>query len=370
VNIQNRDKAVISYESIAYAYAAKGLYEKGRDVLKLYLKDISDNAFIRFNLADNYLYQGKYNLAQTELAKAFSLDQTHYYNSLIKGDIYYYKQDLHNAEKEYLKLLETAEPKAYEEGTKRLGALYLLQGMFEKSEEQAKQGIALAVMLGETEWSSRFNLYLASMHLRSGNLEEASKEYNEALTIASEAGILGRQREALYFKGRIQIEMSLMDEAQNTADELKELIENGMNKKAMRLYYNLMGMIELKRENFSEAIEHFNNALALLPSQYDPEDGQALFIDPLAFAYYKAGDYDKARQEYERIIHLTTGRLFYGDIYAKSFYMLSKIYEEQEMQPQAIEHYEKFLDLWKDADAGIAEVEDAKNRLTELKEMP
>ena len=366
VNIQNKVERVICYEYTAYSYAAKGLYDKGRDVLKLYLRNISDNAFIRFNLANNYLYQGKYNLAQAELAKAFSLDQTHYYNSLIQGDIYHYKQDLNNSEKEYLKLLETAEPKAYEEGTKRLGALYLLQGMFEKSKEQAKQGIALAVMLGETEWNSRFHVYLASMHLRSGNLEEASKEYNEALTIASEAGILGRQREALYFKGRIQIEKGLMDEAQNTADGLKELIENGMNRKAMRLYHNLIGMIEFKRENFSEAIEHFNQALALLPSQFNPEHGQALFIDPLAFAYYKAGDYDKARQQYERIIHLTTGRLFYGDIYAKSFYMLGKIFEEEEMQPQAVEHYEKFLDLWKDADPGIAEVEDAKKRLAKL----
>jgi tetratricopeptide (TPR) repeat protein len=90
-------------------------------------------------------------------------------------------------------------------------------------------------------------------------------------------------------------------------------------------------------------------------------------MEPLALAYYKMGDLDKAQEEYEKIISLSRGRIYYGDIYAKSFYMLGKIHEEQGDTTKALENYEKFLDLWKDADPGIAEVEDAKKRLAGLK---
>lgn len=76
---------------------------------------------------------------------------------------------------------------------------------------------------------------------------------------------------------------------------------------------------------------------------------------------------EKAREEYERMLSLTSGRLSYGDIYAKSFYMLGKIYEQQGDTAKAIEHYEKFLSLWKDADSGLPEVDDASTKLGDLK---
>ena len=80
------------------------------------------------------------------------------------------------------------------------------------------------------------------------------------------------------------------------------------------------------------------------------------------------GDLDKAKNEYERMISLNSGRHDYGDVYARSFIKLGKIYERKGWEGKAIEHYEKFLDLWKNADPGISDVEDAKKRLEMLRD--
>lgn len=49
-----------------------------------------------------------------------------------------------NAEKHYNKLLEKEAPVVRYYGMRRLGALYLLKGKFEKSKNLAAQGIELA----------------------------------------------------------------------------------------------------------------------------------------------------------------------------------------------------------------------------------
>ena len=157
-----------------------------------------------------------------------------------------------------------------------------------------------------------------------------------------------------------------MNEAQRAADEFKELIQKEINRKIMRLYHHLMGIIELKRDNFFQAIDNFKKAVTLLPSQ---SDDHALFIDYLALACYKAGDIEKAQEEYERIISLTKGRLYYGDIYAQSLYMLGRIYQDKGKVGKAIEHDDKFLQLLKEADSGIPEIIDAKKCQSALQKL-
>jgi tetratricopeptide (TPR) repeat protein len=127
--------------------------------------------------------------------------------------------------------------------------------------------------------------------------------------------------------------------------------------------YHLKGKIKLQKGNQSQAVDFSKQALALLG--YGPLTIDAGYINTLALAYYQSGELNQALSEYERITSLTAGRLERGDIYAKSFYMLGRIYEQQGDTAKAKENYEKFLDLWKDADPGMTEVEDAKKRVAE-----
>jgi tetratricopeptide (TPR) repeat protein len=48
-------------------------------------------------------------------------------------------------------------------------------------------------------------------------------------------------------------------------------------------------------------------------------------------------------------------------------YQLAKLYEQKDQTKKAIEHYEKFLELWKNADADLPELIYAKARLAKLR---
>jgi tetratricopeptide (TPR) repeat protein len=366
---QNKDENWQTYFNLASIYMAQGSYEKARAVLENYLNDFSDKDIIRYLLASNYLCQRKYDLALVEVDKAASHDSVFFMNFCwMKGDIYHCQGDLIKAEKEYQKLLDLEEQTSYLYGRNRLGALYLLQGKFKESEDQLKKGIELAEKIGDKGWESDFHLKLAYVYLKSGNPTKVLEECNDARSRAVEIENLSDQRQVSNYKGLACLEINSIEEAKKEVLELRELNQTGIHKKAIRYYHHLVGMMELKKDNVSKAIEYFKEAISLLPSQCDPDDMHAFFIDSLASAYYKSGDLEKALKEYERITTLTTGRLFFGDIYAKSFYMLGKIAEQEGDKGRAIENYRKFLDLWKDADPGTPEVEDARKRLAALKD--
>ena len=359
------EEFISSHTQLADAYAAKGMYDKAKGILRNYIDNISDHVLAHHGLAYLHLDLGEFDQAMAETEKAIYLDPTHYENLAIKGDIFCYRGEFLKAEEEYLKLMQTTEPAGQATGYIRMIGLKILEGKFTEATSLFNQGIEFSQKLGQKRWELSLHLDTANFYVRSGNLKEAMEECDESWRNAEDITSPNGQRRALYIKGLALLKMGSMEEAQKTANDLKEMIEHGLKKKAIRLYYHISGMLEVEAGNYAKAVQFFDDALSLVP--YGPLAKRAYFIDSLALAYYKSGDLDKALEEYKRITTLTTGRDSYGDIYAKSFYMLGKIHEEQGDSGNAIENYERFLDIWKDADPGIAEVGDAQKRLAGLK---
>jgi tetratricopeptide (TPR) repeat protein len=82
--------------------------------------------------------------------------------------------------------------------------------------------------------------------------------------------------------------------------------------------------------------------------------------------YLQKGDVDRAIIEYEKLVTFDSNSRARFLVHPELHYRLAKQYEHKGLKGKAIEQYQKFLTLWKPADSGLPEVEDARKRLAGL----
>ena len=90
------------------------------------------------------------------------------------------------------------------------------------------------------------------------------------------------------------------------------------------------------------------------------------YKDIAARLYVKQGDIDRAILEYERLTDPDPNKRGRCLINPTWRYELAKLYEQKGLKAKAIQQYERFLDIWKDADPDRPELIDAKKRLANL----
>jgi tetratricopeptide (TPR) repeat protein len=321
----------------------------------------------------SYISQRKFDLALAAAEKGCLLNPD-YYQQFI-GQVLLYKGDFSGAQKVFQEVCEKKRM-----GSKNvLWCLALIRGHYKEGLTLLQKNIEGSK--GNTADEADANRNLALGLEKAGRYEEAYRAFNQSLKLSAEdrksAGEFGvpylpsEQGSDLFAKGRMQAEMKSLDQAQRTAGELGALIDHGINKEDRQAQEYLLGHIEFENKNYQKAADFFGKACSRLSFEggYWGEIGEgahAPFLERLARAYYESGNLDKSRENYEKITLLTTGRFDHGDLYAKAYYMLGKIAEQQGDKARARQNYTKFLDLWKDADPGLPEVEDARKRLAGL----
>ncbi len=180
------------------------------------------------------------------------------------------------------------------------------------------------------------------------------------------AMVEGQDTEAVAFFVALLAEMGQTSEAQALLDEWRDLV--GADDPVFLVYHNYAeGAIALADGDFDSAAQAF---LAFNRSGYPTS--LHLFnrgFSEAANAMDRAGRPDSAIALYERA--LAQPSIYAGNYevrwYPFALRRLGELYEARGDRDQAVDYYQRFIDLWRDADAELQpQVDDARQRLVGL----
>ena len=354
------------YGNLVAAYTRMGRYDESRRLLEGYLKTTPDSAAAHDDLASVYLFEGRYDLALAEADKAFTLNPSSLPVMATLGQAAMLKGDFVRAEAEFQRLVAAGLQAKMAYLRRALVCLFAAEGKYEKALEQIALVADEAMKAGEPAWLGSFNFFAALVYNTAGRYAEALKAADQAFRIAEADENIGMMRTALMGKATALLGLKRGAEARKLAEEAKALSERYMNKKSIRNYRYIQAQIDIADGNYARAIENARAAVDSLGHQSSFSGPDAYIHTTLAKAYEGAGDWVNARRTYEGLQKLTYGRLYGGNLYALSFYRVGMIDEKLGDKAAARKNYEKFLELWKDADPDLPEPADARKRLAAL----
>jgi serine/threonine protein kinase/tetratricopeptide (TPR) repeat protein len=124
----------------------------------------------------------------------------------------------------------------------------------------------------------------------------------------------------------------------------------------------------LARAFVSQELGQYDTATAYWQVLHGKNPDTYLYQLNLGISLLGAGDLGEAVITLEKAMNsYSPSRAYWPPLSVEGHYWLGQAYEASGWTDKAIEQYETFLDIWKDADEGLKSIDDAKERLARLK---
>jgi serine/threonine protein kinase/tetratricopeptide (TPR) repeat protein len=347
-----------AYNMLAYLYNDVGDFDKSIWAINKYAELAPDEPNPYDSRGDLYAWNGRLDQAIESYQKASAIKPDF---SLAKlGHMYLLKRDYAKAESCYMELASSSQKDTRSWGRLYLALIPMYQGEFNQALEVLDDGIAGDRMEQAGGRSNVFKLGEKAIVLeRKGNLDLALNEIQVCVQDLKKISSSSLYNWNSYY-ANLLAQSGRMAEAEELARVLRKDIETE-DSTFMYCYWITLGYIEQARGNAKTAASYYERA--------EKEGPPAVYVRVrLAEAYLELGRLGEAVAVLERALsRYDENRAVFPTMSVRACYLLGLAYEQSGWTAKAIEKYEEFLDIWTNADPGIPEVQDAKERLAKLK---
>jgi len=350
----------VAYNYLAYAYDQIGDTERSDWAIETYLTLAPDETNPYDTRADLYAGRGETDSAIEYYLKALDTKRTAYITLRKLGRLYARNGDYEQAEACFRRALSDSRLWFRQSARADLAYVPTYRGQFERALGILDQGIAADQTENGADFSSDKHTLKADLLHMMSEVGPAMREINKAMVIARSRNSVTYSRHD-YVK--FLAESDSIAKAEELIGQLKEDIEQN-DPTLLYLYWYAKGCIEFARGNAREAVVWLEKATDDVYYRWSRTYGLRHFM--LGRAYLEAGQFRQAATQFEKLLSRNFN-LEPAFLPVLARYYMGQAFEQSGQIDKAVGQYEIFLDIWKDADDEIHEIEDARACLARIK---
>jgi tetratricopeptide (TPR) repeat protein len=285
-----------AYNSLGYAYRPVGNYGEAETAFKKYIELVPNDPNPYDSYAELLMKTGRFDESIAQYRKALSIDP-HFLASHfgIASDLMF--QGKHAQAIAETKKMDAA---ARNDGDRRFAMftrtlVYADQGKADLALKEMQKQYDLGAKIGDTAAMSGDAESMGDILLHAGKPDEASKRYEQALSLQENSGLASDVKEDAklahhYNAGRVALKKNDLPAAKTEAAAYLSGATAKNNPARIRQAHQLAGMIALKEKNFDQAISELGQA-----NQQSP-----YVLYKIAVAQQGKGDQAKATEMFKQ----------------------------------------------------------------------